>query len=216
MDPDQLTRKRNGQLDAAVRRLMDIGIALAMLIFLAPLMVVVAACIFIDDPGPILFRQARLGLNGRTFKCLKFRSMRRDAQAQLSRLLAISPAARREWEIDHKLKNDPRVTGVGLFLRKSSLDELPQLWNVLVGEMSLVGPRPIVAEEVPRYGRHFRHYCRVRPGLTGLWQVSGRNNVSYGRRVVFDVAYARGQCSALNLKILIATVPAVLSRDGSY
>ncbi len=195
---------------------MDVVITTVGLILLAPLMILIAVAIAFDDPGPVLFRQTRLGLAGKPFACIKFRSMRRGAEAQLQRLLAVSAEARVEWELDHKLRDDPRITGVGAFLRKSSLDELPQLWNVLVGDMSLVGPRPIVAAEVVRYGRHFTHYCSVRPGLTGLWQISGRNDVNYGRRVAFDVAYARYGCVWLNLKILVATLPAVLMRKGSY
>jgi lipopolysaccharide/colanic/teichoic acid biosynthesis glycosyltransferase len=118
--------------------------------------------------------------------------------------------------LDHKLRVDPRVTGLGLFLRKSSLDELPQLINVLMGEMSIVGPRPIVQAEAARYGRHFKAYCSVRPGITGIWQVSGRNNVSYRRRILMDALYARRKCVALDVKLILATIPAVLARKGSY
>ena len=129
---------------------------------------------------------------------------------------AWDPELRREWETTFKLRRDPRITALGAFLRKSSLDELPQLFNILKGEMSVVGPRPIVAAEVARYGRWYRDYCNVRPGLTGLWQVSGRNDVNYRRRVALDVAYARRRSLGLYLKIIIATVPAVLLRNGSY
>jgi lipopolysaccharide/colanic/teichoic acid biosynthesis glycosyltransferase len=139
-----------------------------------------------------------------------------DSDARLRQLLAESPEARAEWERDHKLRNDPRITALGSFLRRSSLDELPQLFNVLTGEMSLVGPRPIVTAEVKRYGRRFGHYCSVRPGITGLWQVSGRNDVSYRRRVAIDTCYAQRQSLALDLRILVATIPSVLLRKGSY
>jgi lipopolysaccharide/colanic/teichoic acid biosynthesis glycosyltransferase len=139
-----------------------------------------------------------------------------DAEARLAALLARSPEARREWEADQKLRDDPRVTLLGRILRVSSIDELPQLFNVLRGEMSLVGPRPIVTGEVARYGRRFTQYCSVRPGITGLWQISGRNDVSYRRRVAMDTVFANTLSLSLYLKILFATVPAVLKREGSY
>lgn len=139
-----------------------------------------------------------------------------DAEQRLADLLARDPVARSEWEADHKLRVDPRVTRLGDFLRKSSLDELPQLLNVLRGEMSMVGPRPVVSAEVSRYGRYFNDYCSVRPGITGLWQVMGRNDVSYKRRVALDVAYVRSQSISLYIKVLILTLPAVLSRSGVY
>ena len=202
-------------LDCAARRGLDVLVAVVALLLLLPLLVFVALAVFADDPGPVLFRQRRVGRRGETFTCLKFRSMRTDAEGALDALLRTDPAARAEWEESRKLKRDPRITRLGAFLRKSSLDELPQLWNVLRGEMSLVGPRPIVEAEVARYGRHFRHYCDLRPGVTGLWQVSGRSDVDYRRRVVLDVAYARHHTAGLNLKLLFATVPAVLLRRGS-
>jgi exopolysaccharide production protein ExoY len=197
-------------------RVTDIVIALAVLIFLAPLMLIVAALVYVTNPGPVVFAHARLGRYGQQFRCFKFRSMAVDAEARLSELLQNDPAARREWDRDHKLKNDPRITPIGNFLRKSSLDELPQLFNVLTGEMSLVGPRPIVIGEVARYGRYFQQYCSVRPGITGLWQISGRNDVTYRRRVAMDVTYARAQSYRLNMRILIGTVPSVLLARGSY
>jgi exopolysaccharide production protein ExoY len=139
-----------------------------------------------------------------------------DADARLKDLLERDPQARAEWEADHKLRNDPRITRIGHFLRKSSLDELPQFFNVLMGEMSLVGPRPIVADEIVKYGRYFANYCRVRPGITGLWQISGRNDVSYRRRVAMDIAYVRSKSLALDMSILLLTVPRVVARRGSY
>ena len=197
-------------------RLLDIAGSLGLLIFFLPLMLIIAASVYIADPGPVLFRQRRLGRGGRYFWCYKFRTMATDAEARLAQLLARDAAARFEWQRDQKLRNDPRVVGIGLFLRKSSLDELPQLWNILKGEMSLVGPRPIVEDERSRYGKYIRHYCSVRPGLTGLWQISGRNDVSYRRRVAFDVIYARRCCVRDNLRILLMTVPSVLGSRGSY
>ena len=197
-------------------RFLDIVIALAVLLFIAPLMLVIAGLIKLQDGGPALFRQSRIGQGGEAFYCLKFRTMVTDAEVRLNALLARDPEARREWEQDHKLRKDPRITALGAFLRKSSLDELPQLFNVLKGEMSLVGPRPIVTAEIPRYGRWFAYYCAVRPGVTGLWQVNGRNNVSYRRRVALDVLYARTVGVRRYVQIMAATVPAVLLRSGSY
>jgi exopolysaccharide production protein ExoY len=204
----------NQALDLA--RLFDVLIALAALWFFAPLMLVLAFAIKAQDGGPVTFGHTRIGRDGRTFKCLKFRSMVVDAETRLQNLLAADAMARAEWEVDHKLRQDPRVTRLGYLLRKSSLDELPQLINVLRGEMSIVGPRPIVAAEIARYGRAFRHYKALRPGITGLWQTSGRNNVSYRRRVAMDVLYAKRRSAKLYLYILAKTVPAVLLRDGSY
>ena len=195
---------------------MNFLIALVALIFLAPLMITVAFLVYAQDGGPAIFAHKRLGKGGRHFRCLKFRSMAMDAEARLADLLARDANARAEWEKDHKLRNDPRVTKLGVFLRKSSLDELPQLFNVLRGEMSLVGPRPIVDAEVPKYGRRFRHYCAVKPGITGLWQVSGRNDTSYRSRVAMDCIYAERRNAVLDAKIILATVPAVLLSRGSY
>jgi lipopolysaccharide/colanic/teichoic acid biosynthesis glycosyltransferase len=197
-------------------RMLDIAVSLTLIVVLAPLLALVALLIYFSDPGPIIFGHMRVGRGGQAFKCLKFRSMVTDAQQRLATLLATDPAARAEWARDHKLKNDPRITAIGNFLRKSSLDELPQLFNVLRGEMSLVGPRPIVVDEISRYRRYFTDYCQVRPGVTGLWQVSGRNDVSYRRRVAMDVSYVRAQTLGLNVKILLMTVPSVLKSRGSY
>ena len=204
-----------GRQDGLIRA-VDLLIATAAFIFFAPLFVLVALLVKVEDGGPVFFAQERIGRGGKLFRCLKFRTMATDADVQLRELLARDPVARREWDRDHKLKDDPRITRVGRFLRESSLDELPQLLNIIKGEMSLVGPRPIVPAEAPRYGRHIKRYCAVRPGLTGLWQVSGRNDVSYRERVVMDVAYVRGRCLWLDLKIIARTVPAVLLRRGSY
>ncbi|RAK52641.1 sugar transferase [Phenylobacterium deserti] len=197
-------------------RLFDIVIASAALLFLAPLMGAIALLVWAHDGGPVLFGHSRIGFEGRTFRCWKFRSMVIDAEARLAALLARDPQARAEWEADHKLRRDPRITALGRFLRVSSLDELPQLFNVLRGEMSLVGPRPIVLAEVPRYGRWFSRYCEVKPGITGLWQVSGRNDVDYRQRVAMDVLYAKRWSAQTYVRILFATVPAVLARKGSY
>lgn len=179
-------------------------------------MLLVAVAVYVQDGGPILFAHRRIGCNGRAFYCLKFRSMAVDAERRLADLLASDPAARAEWALDHKLRRDPRVTRLGAFLRKSSLDELPQLLNVLRGDMSLVGPRPIVEAEVAKYGHRFRDYCAVKPGITGLWQISGRNDTSYRTRVALDSLYARRRNVGLDAYILACTLPAVLTKRGSY
>jgi len=197
-------------------RVLDVGLAGLALVLLAPLLLLIAAALWVAEPGPILFRHRRIGRGGASFDCLKFRSMALDAEARLAQLLSADPAAAAEWAADHKLRHDPRVTRIGAFLRSTSLDELPQLANVLQGEMSLVGPRPIVQAEIAKYGRSYRRYCAVKPGITGLWQVSGRNDVSYGRRVALDRLYAKRKGLLLDLGILAVTIPAVLARRGSY
>jgi exopolysaccharide production protein ExoY len=195
---------------------LNIGLSLIILMVLAPLLVIIALLVMITDPGPIFFAHTRIGRDGRSFPCLKFRTMVVDAELQLARLLERDPMARLEWERDHKLKSDPRITLIGNFLRRSSVDEIPQLFNVLMGQMALVGPRPIVAGEVHRYGRYFNDYCRVLPGITGLWQISGRSDTSYRRRVAIDVAYARSRSFKLDCRILLMTIPCVLMAKGSY
>jgi lipopolysaccharide/colanic/teichoic acid biosynthesis glycosyltransferase len=197
-------------------RLFDLLIALCAVIFFAPLLIGVAIALKLFEGGPALFEHQRIGLGGRTFRCLKFRSMVVDSEARLAEVLAADPSAREEWERDQKLRNDPRITPFGVFLRKSSLDELPQLFNVLAGDMSIVGPRPIVAAEVGRYGARFDSYRKVRPGITGLWQVSGRNDTSYRRRVAMDAVYARNKSLVLDMKIVMLTVPVVVFAKGSY
>lgn len=201
---------------AATLRVVDVIIALTAIITLLPLLIIIGCVVYVSDPGPILFGHKRIGRNGRTFRCLKFRSMMVDAEARLTALLESDPEMRAAWDRDHKLPVDPRITGVGLFLRKSSLDELPQFWNVLVGEMSMVGPRPIVEAEMRRYGRYIVDYYGVRPGITGLWQISGRNDTGYRKRVALDVAFARTLSVKLYFQILVMTIPAVLLARGSY
>ncbi len=196
-------------------RPVDFTVALLALLAVAPLLALVALAVRLTSPGPVLFAHTRLGRGGRTFACLKFRTMVTDADVRLHLLLANDPVARAEWQKDHKLRNDPRITRVGNFLRRSSLDELPQLFNVLAGSMSLVGPRPIVAGEVARYGNRFIDYCKVRPGITGLWQVNGRSNTSYRQRVAMDVLYVRHRSLALNGVIIAKTLPAVMLQRGS-
>jgi lipopolysaccharide/colanic/teichoic acid biosynthesis glycosyltransferase len=164
----------------------------------------------------VLFGHRRVGAGGREFTCWKFRSMVVDAEAALAHTLAQDPRARREWERDFKLRNDPRVTQLGKFLRKSSLDELPQLFGVLAGDMSLIGPRPIVRDEVARYGSAFAEYAACRPGITGLWQISGRNDTSYAERVAIDRHYVRSWSLLGDVAILWRTLGVVLRRSGAY
>jgi lipopolysaccharide/colanic/teichoic acid biosynthesis glycosyltransferase len=216
MDSEAAARASGVDIGSVANRGMNTGIACLALLFFLPLMVLVALAIWCQDRGPVFFAHRRIGRDGRKFPCLKFRSMAIDAEERLKELLAKDPRAQAEWARDHKLRNDPRVTRLGLFLRKSSLDELPQLINVIRGEMDLVGPRPIVDGEVPKYGTRFRHYCSVNPGITGLWQVSGRNDTTYRSRVAMDCVYARSKSVPLDLWIMVATVPAVLLRKGSY
>lgn len=191
-------------------------LALVVLLFIMPLMLALAALIFFNDRGPVVFRHPRIGRDGKPFDCLKFRTMELNSEQLLAELLARDAAAREEWQHDFKLRKDPRVTPIGRFLRRSSLDELPQLLNILRGEMAFVGPRPIVPAEAQKYGRRFQYYCSVKPGLTGLWQVSGRNDVTYTTRVAMDCLYVKNKSPLMDLYILAMTVPAVLSRRGSY
>jgi lipopolysaccharide/colanic/teichoic acid biosynthesis glycosyltransferase len=189
--------------------------ALALLVFSLPLFLPAALLVFLQDGGPVLFVQRRIGRGGTLFPCLKLRTMVVGAEEQLPQILSSCTSSSSEWASGRKLQADPRITPLGRFLRKSSLDELPQLLNVLRGEMSLVGPRPIVPEEAPRYGQRLRAYCSVPPGLTGLWQVSGRNSISYRRRIACDVVYARRRSASLNVALALRTIPAVLRQDGA-
>lgn len=210
------TELRRGQTPLlTMERGLDVILSLVGVAALLPLMVAIAAVVWLSGSGSPFYAQSRIGCGGRSFRCWKFRTMQVDAEQRLEGLLATSRAARIEWEREHKLRVDPRITPIGRFLRQTSLDELPQLWNILRGEMSLVGPRPIVAAETRRYGRYFSHYCRVKPGLTGLWQVSGRSNVSYQRRVAMDVLFIRRKSLRLYLHILAATLPAVIFKKGA-
>ena len=198
-----------------LKRVIDILLVAAVGIVALPLIVAIAGLIKLTSPGPVFFGQRRYGRKGEPFLVWKFRSMVADASQVLERCLASNPALREEWRRSHKLTNDPRVTRIGRFLRRTSLDELPQLWNILRGQMSFVGPRPIVAEEIARYGDSYSLYKKVTPGLTGLWQVSGRNNTSYEQRVNFDLYYVRNWSLWLDLHVLARTVRVVVLRDGA-
>jgi exopolysaccharide production protein ExoY len=193
---------------------VDIIAAGSALLFLAPLMLLLAVLVKLDG-GPVLFAHGRIGRGGTRFPCLKFRSMVTDSDQVLRALLERDPAAAAEWAETQKLRQDPRITLVGRFMRKTSLDELPQLLNVLHRDMSLVGPRPIVAAEVPRYGEDIAYYLAIRPGITGLWQVSGRSNTSYAERVALDTAYVREWSFWKDVTIVARTIPAVLARKGA-
>ncbi len=190
------------------------GAAIALLL-LSPVFAIIALIQYTTQGGPIFFAHTRIGKDGQEFGCLKFRSMVPEAEEILAQILASDPIAREEWNANYKFDNDPRVTRFGAFLRKTSLDELPQLWNVLVGDMSLVGPRPITRKEGVLYGHHFAAYKSIRPGVTGLWQVSGRSDTSYDERVALDVAYIRNLSFVRDVQILMQTVLTVLLRRGA-
>lgn len=204
-------RAANGRF----KRAFDVVLSSLLLLFLAPALLTIAIAVKVSDPGPVFYRHRRLGRKGKRFGCLKFRTMAADAEARLARLLETNPHAATEWLETQKLRTDPRVTRIGAFLRKTSLDELPQLWNVLKGEMSMIGPRPITREEIARYGRDRKYYLLVRPGISGLWQVSGRSSVSYDRRVQFDREYLEDWSWGQEIRIAALTIPAVLmTRDA--
>ncbi|MBW8269872.1 sugar transferase [Caldovatus sp. SYSU G05006] len=204
------------RLRPLLKRALDVAGAAALLVVLAVPLAVIALLVRADG-GPVLFAHRRVGKGGVPFNCLKFRTMVPDAEARLAALLEADPEARAEWEATRKLRRDPRITWIGRFLRASSLDELPQLVNVLRGEMSLVGPRPVPAAELAAcYGAAAEHYRSVRPGITGPWQVSGRNDTSYAHRVALDVAYATRPSLREDLRILLRTPAAVLLRRGAY
>jgi exopolysaccharide production protein ExoY len=209
--PPRLVFDKLPPLGGATKRGFDVLIAVAALILAAPLLVLVAVFIKVFEGGPVLFRQLRVGHRGHLFECLKFRTMATNAGELLERHLAADPAALREWEETRKLSRDPRVTWLGHALRKSSLDELPQLINVLKGEMSCVGPRPVVPEELASYGSNVSSYLVTRPGLTGMWKVSGRNKLTYGQRVALDAYYAAHWSMRMDIVILVQTVPALMN-----
>jgi len=185
------------------------------LVFFAPFLLIVAALILWTEGGPVVFGHERVGLGGRRFRCLKFRTMCKDADKRLDALLKSDPAARAEWQASRKLTNDPRISKLGAILRKTSLDELPQLWNVLRGDMSLVGPRPVVQDESQYYGIYFADYKSVMPGVTGLWQVSGRSDTTYDERVALDVRYVTERSFFGDIGIILKTVQVILKRDGA-
>ncbi len=196
--------------------MFDIVTALVLLVLAIPIAVATAVAIRVETRGPVLFVHTRIGRHGRRFRLWKFRSMVVDADWTLTHYLAQHPERRAEWAATHKLKDDPRVTRVGRVLRRSSLDELPQLWNVLRGDMSMIGPRPIVEAETAKYGEALALYLEVLPGLTGLWQVSGRTDTSYQHRIQLDTEYIRNWSLGMDLMVLLQTVRVVLLGHGAY
>jgi exopolysaccharide production protein ExoY len=205
---------RGGLRDRLALRSNQVA-ALGLLVLSSPLFALVFWLIWRNDGAPWFYAHYRVGRDGRLFKCLKFRTMYRDADALLAELVQQDAAALREWQRDQKLQYDPRITPVGRFLRRTSLDELPQLINVLRGEMSFVGPRPVTVAELSRYGSVRWHYFSVRPGMTGLWQVSGRNNLSYEERVALDRRYVEHRSLWVDFRILYKTVKVILTREGA-
>ena len=200
------------------KRSIDVLLSFVLLAFTFPFLLVFAALIKLGDGGKVIFSQERPGVGGKLFKCYKFRTMAMDAEARLSDLLENDPEARRDWELYKKLKKDPRITPIGHFLRKTSIDEIPQILNILKGEMSIIGPRPITKREIPEYGTpsDFAIYGAVRPGVLGLWQIGGRSDTDYATRIKLDAEYARDWTIWRDLKILFLGIPVVLLGKGAY
>ena len=200
-----------------IKTAFDYILTLVGAVFISPLFFYIAYRIKKEDPGPVFFAHTRIGKDGKPFPCYKFRSMVVNSQEMLQKYLVKNPAAREEWERDFKLKDDPRVTPIGKFLRSTSLDELPQIFNVLRGEMSLVGPRPVIQEELDKYyGETAKLYCTVKPGITGLWQVSGRSDIGYDERVALDATYIKYRSMWGDIVILWKTIGVVLMKKGAY
>lgn len=222
----QLPASRSGQISLArhrldgnlAKRLFDVIFSLSVLILLLPIYLILAMLIAISSPGPIFYIQERVGKNYKSFSCIKFRTMVNNADEILLDMIATSPDLREEFEETFKLKQDPRITWIGRFLRLTSLDEFPQFWNVLKGDMSVVGPRPLVPEEIYKYGRHMDKVLTIRPGITGLWQVSGRNDIPYNRRVQMDVYYVNSRNLWLDLLLVVKTIGVIIfpKNNGAY
>ena len=212
-----LTMRNNlaRRLPSLIKRCFDLAVSAAVLTVASPLFLYIAFKVS-QSGRPIFFGHTRVGQHNKPFKCYKFRTMAPNADQLLADLLARDPEARAEWERDFKLKNDPRITPIGQFLRKTSLDEIPQLWNVLKGDMSLVGPRPVVTAELARYGNQVDYYLEAKPGITGLWQISGRNDVSYDTRVYLDAWYVKNWSLFNDIVILLRTVKVIFRKDGAY
>ena len=212
----QMRNNLKNKWNRAVKFVFDWAATLVGGVIIAPVMAGIAAWIWMDSPGPVIFKQKRVGQNGKDFYCYKFRTMCADAKEKLDELLAKDPEAKKEWEKNFKLKKDPRITRSGHFLRSTSLDELPQIFNVLKGEMSLVGPRPIIREEVHYYGKFINDYYMVRPGITGMWQTSGRSDTDYDQRVQMDSWYVRNWDFWFDIVLLWRTIKVVVQRKGAY
>ncbi len=203
------------QFNRFIKRLFDIVTSTTLLILLSPLFIYLYFKIS-RDGGSVVYGHTRVGMQGKKFNCYKFRSMVINSQEVLAHLLATDPVAKAEWDKDFKLKNDPRITKIGHFIRKTSIDELPQLLNVLKGDMSLVGPRPVTEKELERYRQYVKYYLAVRPGITGLWQISGRNDITYNERIRLDVRYIITWSLLKDFIILFKTISVVLFRKGAY
>jgi Undecaprenyl-phosphate galactose phosphotransferase WbaP len=212
----EVTHQLIDPIQQAIKRFVDLALILIFLPFLLPLFGLIILAIRLDSPGPIFYTQRRIGYMGKEFRMWKFRSMVQNAETVLENCLAENPSLRGEWEKNFKLKSDPRITRVGNFLRRTSLDELPQMWNVMCREMSLIGPRPIVADEIPLYQDDFEIYKQVLPGMTGMWQISGRNNLSYEERVSLDVYYVQNWSIWLDIHILMHTFIIAIQAKGAY
>lgn len=201
----------------AIKRIFDIAFSLSILVLFLPVFAIIALIVAATSKGAIVYAHSRVGRGGKKFGCYKFRSMYFDADKRLEELLKSNPELKKEWEKNFKLKNDPRITPIGSFLRKTSLDEFPQFWNVLKGDLSVVGPRPVIQDEIVKYyGDKAAFVLSIRPGLTGLWQVSGRSNTSYDVRVSLDEEYINKQSLALDIKLVLKTIPAMLTSRGAY
>ena len=200
------------------KRLFDIIFSLLVLVLFSPVYLILMALIAVDTPGPIFYSQQRVGKNYQLFNCIKFRTMIDNADEILETIMSDSPEMRQEFQDNFKLKQDPRITKIGKFLRLTSLDEFPQFWNVLKGDMSVVGPRPLVPEELPKYGRRISTVLKIKPGITGLWQVSGRNDIPYPKRVKIDVYYATNHNWLLDLWIVFKTIGVIIfpHNNGAY
>ena len=209
---NQLARRRN----RVIKRAFDLLFTICGGLCILPFLLVIAVMVAVDNKGNVIFAHRRIGRDGKEFKCYKFQTMIPNAQEALEKYLAENPEARKEWEESFKLTDDPRVTKLGSILRKTSLDEMPQLWNVIKGDMSLVGPRPIVAKEIERYGEYFREYAMVSPGITGMWQASGRSDTTYEERVEMDTWYVRNWSVWIDLMYLFKTVKIVFTGKGAY
>lgn len=202
----------------SIKSFFDFLFATTFLLLGLPFFLLISLLIKFSSRGPIFYKQKRLGKNNTEFDCIKFRTMHPEAENMLITLLENDKRIKNEFYKDHKIKNDPRITNIGIFLRKTSLDELPQFINVIKGEMSIVGPRPIVKEEIEKYGKNFLQVFSVKPGITGLWQISGRNNLSYDRRVALDVIYSEDISLSLDLRIILRTFGVILlpKDKGAY
>ncbi len=199
-----------------IKALFDKILSISLFIFFLPLLIILYLIVYISSNGDPIYKQRRVGKDNKTFNIYKFRTMKKNADEMLEEILENNPELKAEWEKEFKLHDDPRITRIGKFLRKTSLDELPQLFNVFQGKMSLVGPRPIIEDEIKKYGEYFNYFTAVKPGITGLWQVSGRNDISYEERVRLDVWYVRNWSMELDIMILVKTAAIVLMRKGSY